>query len=63
MKRPVVSIVCLLIVSFFLPGYSLGADWPTYLRDNTRAGSTAEKLKLPLAKRWVYSSPSAPRRA
>lgn len=61
--RMAASIVCLLSASVCLSGVSFGADWPTYLRDNARSGSTDESLKLPLGQRWIYSSPSAPRRA
>ena len=40
-----------------------GADWPTYLGNNARAGTTSQQLKLPLREQWVYSAPAAPRRA
>ncbi len=45
-----------------LLGGSLGhaADWPTYLRDNTRCGVGAEQLRLPLSAQWIYSSPVPP---
>ena len=42
---------------------SARADWPTYLHDNSRVGSTAEPLAVPLTERWVHTSPSAPKPA
>ena len=55
-------LVATLLASCFLQGVC-AADWPTFLHDNARAGSTAEKLAFPLQRTWVYSSPVAPRRA
>ena len=63
MMRTPASIVWLLSASACLSGISLGSDWPTYLHDNARAGWTADHVTLPLGERWVYSSPSPPRRA
>ncbi|MBM4047311.1 MAG: hypothetical protein FJ279_19575, partial [Planctomycetes bacterium] len=40
-----------------------GADWPTYMRDNARSGVTAEKLRPPLAARWVFTPSHPPRPA
>jgi len=37
-----------------------GGDWPTYMRDNTRVGHTAETVKLPLTSRWTISAEAAP---
>jgi len=31
-----------------------GADWPTYLHDNTRSGVTSERVEPPLSEQWVY---------
>lgn len=39
------------------------SDWPTYLGDNARTGSSPEKLNLPLKQRWAFSSPVPPQRA
>ena len=38
------------------------ADWPTYRHDNQRSAITAERLKLPLAKRWqmIPAQPPSP---
>ncbi len=44
-------------------GPLVGAEWPTYLGDNSRSGATTEELALPLKQQWVYSTPAAPRRA
>jgi len=41
----------------------LASDWPTYLGDNARTGSSSEQLSLPLTERWTYSSPIPPQRA
>lgn len=39
------------------------ADWPTYLHDPARTGTTDEQMSLPLKEGWVRSAPSAIRRA
>ena len=44
-----ISLACLLAVGLGWQTFSRGADWPTYMANNARAGSTAEELKLPLA--------------
>ncbi len=59
----VASLVCLLCFGLCLSGTPLHADWPTYLNDNSRSGSTQQNLKLPLTQSWRYASPAAPRRA
>jgi len=41
---------------------ALSKDWPTYLANNERTGSTSQQLKLPLTQAWVFSSPTSPRR-
>jgi outer membrane protein assembly factor BamB len=38
---------------------ALGADWPTYLHDNTRVGVTDQVLQFPLSLEWQYRSPEA----
>ena len=48
---------------FFLvaPGVPASAeDWPTYLKDIHRGGVTLEKLALPLAEDWVFTTGRAP---
>lgn len=39
------------------------ADWPTYLRDNTRTGISPEELKLPLQLQWVHRAGHLPKPA
>lgn len=39
------------------------ADWPTYLHDASRVGSTKEEIKLPLHSSWTFQSPTAPKMA
>ena len=55
------------LILFFLVGvnwgHAHGADWPTYLGDNARSGTTSQQVELPLREQWVYSAPAAPRRA
>ncbi len=38
-------------------------DWPTYLHDNSRVGSTSENLAVPLAPGWTISPPEKPTQA
>lgn len=40
-----------------------GSDWPTYMHDNARSGTTAATVDLPLAEQWVYTPPAAPQPA
>ncbi len=61
MKKPSTLLRASCVV-FLLSSMASSADWPTYLADNERTGSTSEQLKLPLAQTWVFSSPSPPRR-
>jgi len=39
------------------------ADWPTYMHDAARSGTTAEALVPPLTQTWVYRPRHAPRPA
>ena len=55
--------LALLAAALVLVSTSSAADWPTYLRDNNRAGWTPERIATPLQPRWVYSSPAAPQKA
>ena len=59
------SIMSAATVAFaILAGPGLFAeDWPTYRRDNDRAGSTPEKISGPISLKWTYSPPAPPRRA
>jgi len=42
---------------------SLAADWPTYRYDSARSGITAEQIKPPLTKSWVFQPRHAPQPA
>ena len=63
MRKPITLLraSCVLLL-LSLPATASFADWPTYLANNERAGSTSQQLKLPLTQAWVFSSPSPPRR-
>ena len=37
-----------------------GSDWPTYMHDNNRSGTTEERLSLPLALIWTRDPDRAP---
>ena len=39
------------------------SDWPTYMHDNSRVGSTPDSLGSPLTLSWSYKSPVSPKRA
>jgi len=39
------------------------ADWPTYLRDYRRTGSSPDALDLPLGRAWTYVPPAPPHKA
>ena len=52
-----------LLVAVGLPIVSRAGDWPTYRRDNSRSGVTAETVKLPLAQCWVFQPRHAPQAA
>ena len=49
-----------LALMLFLIGMSLGADWPTYMRDNARSGRTSDTLRPPLSQQWVRTSATPP---
>jgi len=38
-------------------------EWPTYMHDNTRAGSTTARLPRKVVEQWTIRSPVAPQRA
>jgi hypothetical protein len=57
---------CGIIVTLILFGLGSAAihaeDWPTYMHDNSRSGTTAEQLDVAtLQQAWVYTSPAPPR--
>ena len=49
-----------LFVTIGLPALASALDWPTYRRDNTRSGVTAEALPVPLSLQWTIKSPHPP---
>ena len=49
--------------SVFLLISTVHADWPTYLGNHGRTGTTGAKIELSLQPSWVYDSPAAPRTA
>ena len=49
-------------VVWALAGRACGDDWPTYQADNARSGRTAERLRTPLVRQWVFNSPHPPAR-
>lgn len=54
----------LLTFSLIATGLTATAsDWPTYMHDITRVGSTQDKLTGALTQSWVYASPTAPIKA
>jgi outer membrane protein assembly factor BamB len=58
-----VSFVVLFVtaMSFACPAFA--EDWPTYLHDNGRTGTTTEHLDLPLLQDWVRTTHQGPRPA
>jgi outer membrane protein assembly factor BamB len=56
-------ILAALIVLLFSRSWAVGADWPTYLSDNTRVGATGESLRFPLHLQWHWKSGAAPQSA
>jgi outer membrane protein assembly factor BamB len=54
--RPLFFFLLFLSTAFL----SHAGDWPTYLRDNKRAGTADESLTLPLAPVWSITPSSAP---
>ncbi|MEZ6048086.1 MAG: PQQ-binding-like beta-propeller repeat protein [Planctomycetaceae bacterium] len=58
------SRISLLVVLAGSALHSLQAeDWPTYMHDNTRRGSTSEELTFPLVTSWEIKSPAIPHTA
>ena len=43
-----------------ITGTTVAEDWPTYLRDIRRSGSTAESISFPVNPQWSYSSYAEP---
>jgi len=61
---PVTGLVTLItIIAANFAGFASAEDWPTYRHDNSRSGTTAEKLQLPLVQNWVWVTQRGPRPA
>jgi outer membrane protein assembly factor BamB len=54
-----VGFIMLLVIT----GLAYAEDWPTYLHDNGRSGTTTEQLQLPLVRDWVRTTHQRPRPA
>ena len=55
------SIVILAAVTLSVQAQSSsGSDWPTYMHDNLRSGSTNTTLQLPLTVQWKYQATAKP---
>jgi len=59
----VVSFVVLFAMITIVAGSAFAEDWPTYLHDNGRSGTTAEFLELPLVQDWIRTTHQGPRPA
>jgi outer membrane protein assembly factor BamB len=51
------------IMFLVITGLASAEDWPTYLHDNGRSGTTTEQLQLPLVQDWVRTTHQRPRPA
>jgi outer membrane protein assembly factor BamB len=58
-----VSFVVLFVVAISFARAGFAEDWPTYLHDNGRSGTTTEQLGLPLVQDWVRTTHRGPRPA
>ena len=63
LKQTAVQIIytCIFCLAVLTGRTALAEDWPTYLHDNHRSGTTAEQLDLPLLHVWVHSTIRTPR--
>ncbi|MAT16211.1 MAG: hypothetical protein CMJ46_13185, partial [Planctomyces sp.] len=59
LKRQLSSLL-LTILALLATNVVVAEDWPTYMRDNTRRGSTPEKLSFPLELTWTIKAPATP---
>ena len=61
-RRFCITVAFILFV--FITAATHAEDWPTYMHDNSRSGTTSEELDLTkLRQAWVYTSPAPPRTA
>jgi outer membrane protein assembly factor BamB len=58
-----VRFVMALVMAASFAGAVFAEDWPTYLHDNGRSGTTTEQLQLPLVQDWVRATRRSPRPA
>ena len=49
-----------LILFFMATNAAVAGDWPTYLHDFSRSGSTGETISFPLNNNWSFTSPALP---
>lgn len=55
------GIVAMTMLFMVLPAFA--EDWPMYMHDNHRSGTTSEQLGLPLLEAWAYNTNRAPQPA
>lgn len=58
-----VALLSLPVLALAMTDTSGAADWPTYMHDNYRSGSTSEQLQLPLRQNWARPTARGPRPA
>ena len=58
-----VGFVIFLVIAAGFAGSASAEDWPTYLHDNGRSGTTTEQLQLPLVPDWSRTTRRNPRPA
>lgn len=57
------GLLVLSALAVIFSGTVVAEDWPTYVHDNYRSGTTSEQLELPLPQAWVYTTNRRPRPA
>ncbi|MCA9038953.1 MAG: PQQ-binding-like beta-propeller repeat protein [Planctomycetaceae bacterium] len=63
MPRQFYRILLLIVLAGLSFRSTHAEDWPTYMHDNTRRGSTTEELNFPLELHWEIKSPATPHMA
>jgi outer membrane protein assembly factor BamB len=64
--RESITFYCLILITIFIFaafGFVYAEDWPTYMHDNERSGTTSELIKAPLYLQWQYSTLNQPQPA
>jgi outer membrane protein assembly factor BamB len=64
--RESIIFYCLILITIFIFaafGFVYAEDWPTYMHDNERSGTTSELIKAPLYLQWQYSTLNQPQPA